>query len=64
MVTAFEAAYAYGTVYKWVDHLYEKNIFVTGYFNMPNYVHLLLYFPRKKKWYSEALAGKVKAVGL
>jgi REP element-mobilizing transposase RayT len=45
----FEIANAFDTVYKWFDHLYENNIYVTGYVIMPNHVHVLLYFPQMPK---------------
>jgi putative transposase len=45
----FEIADAYDTVYKWFDHLNEKNIYVTGYVIMPNHVQVLLYFPQMPK---------------
>jgi REP element-mobilizing transposase RayT len=31
------------------DHLFSKNIYVTGYVIMPNHVHVLLYFPSMPK---------------
>jgi REP element-mobilizing transposase RayT len=40
----FEIANAHDTVYKWFDHLYRNNVYVTGYVIMPNHVHVLLYF--------------------
>ena len=45
----FQETNAYDTVYKWFDHLFSKNIYVTGYVIMPNHVHVLLYFPSMPK---------------
>ena len=45
----FEITNAYDTVYKWFNHLYKNNIYVTGYVIMPNHVHVLLYFPQMPK---------------
>src|SRR5215213_59294 len=45
----FEIANAYDTVYKWFDHLYKNNIYVTSYVIMPNHVHVLLYFSQMPK---------------
>lgn len=45
----FDIAKAYGTVYKWFDHLFRNNTYVTGYVIMPNHVHVLLYFPQMSK---------------
>lgn len=42
----FKETSAYDTVYKWFNHLYSNNIYVTGYVIMPNHVHVLLYFPQ------------------
>jgi REP element-mobilizing transposase RayT len=45
----FDTASADDTVYKWFDHLYKSNIYVTGYVIMPNHIHVLLYFPNMPK---------------
>jgi REP element-mobilizing transposase RayT len=45
----FEIADGYDTVYKWFDHLFKSNTYVTGYVIMPNHVHVLLYFPQMPK---------------
>jgi REP element-mobilizing transposase RayT len=45
----FKEADAYDTVYKWFDHLYKNNIYVTGYVIMPNHVHVLLCLPEMPK---------------
>lgn len=45
----FKEVEAYDTVYKWFDHLFKNNIYVTGYVIMPNHVHVLLYFPQMPK---------------
>jgi REP element-mobilizing transposase RayT len=45
----FKETNAYDTVYKWLDHLYNNHIYVTGYVIMPNHVHVLLYFPQMPK---------------
>jgi putative transposase len=45
----FKEADAYDAVYKWFDHLYKNNIYVTGYVIMPNHVHVLLYLPEMPK---------------
>jgi len=45
----FKEVDAYDTVYKWFDHLFKNNIYVSGYVIMPNHVHVLLYFPQMPK---------------
>src|SRR5215213_157947 len=45
----FEITNAYDTVYKWFNHLYKNNIYVTDYVITPNHVHVLLYFPQMPK---------------
>jgi REP element-mobilizing transposase RayT len=45
----FKEANAYDAAYKWFDHLYKNNVFVTGYVIMSNHVHVLLHFPQMPK---------------
>ncbi len=40
----FQKTNSYDTVYKWFDHLYEKDARINGYVIMPNHLHALLYF--------------------
>lgn len=46
---SFEISNEHDTVYKRFDHLYKKNIYISGYAIMRNHVHLLLYFSQRSK---------------
>lgn len=41
----FQLTNTYASVYKWFDHLYEKEASLIGYVIMPNHLHVLLYLP-------------------
>jgi len=55
-LSLFKEANAYDSVYKWFDHLYQNNIYVTGYVVMPNHIHVQLYFPKMPKSLNTLLA--------
>jgi len=41
----FEMVNGYDMVYKWFDHLKTQGHYSTVYVIMPNYLHVILYFP-------------------